>query len=68
MAKTALIESAYAAGIPPWCGVKGIDAHKDMMLCWSLCAALERGEAKSEESCKGCESYEPASPANEHLA
>ncbi len=61
-----LTEEGYAAGIPPWCGVRGIEAHKCMMLCWSLCATLERGEAMPEEDCKGCEEYSPLPQPAEH--
>jgi hypothetical protein len=53
------LEAQYAASIPPWCAYQTLAEHVDMMLCWSLAQHAERGEAKPESTCQGCELYKP---------
>ena len=58
-----ITEDQYAAAIPPWCGCKTLQAHMDMLLCWSLVRFVERGEPKPLSSCEGCPIFEPPPPS-----
>lgn len=58
----------YAAAIPKWCGARTLQDHVDMMLRWGLVGTVERGEARKQEHCMGCDLYvaaEPQSPTQE---
>jgi hypothetical protein len=54
---TELLESEYAAAIPPWCGERSVHDHIEMMLCWGLVSYAERGEPKPERTCVTCPIY-----------
>lgn len=57
-----LTEEEYAAAIPEWCGARGLKAHVDMMLCWSLVSYAEQRQPKPEYTCADCDLYRKELP------
>jgi len=49
---------AYARAIPPWCGAKTLQEHREMLYCWGLALNVERGEETDEERCRWCDLYD----------
>jgi hypothetical protein len=45
-------EQIYADAIPKCCSLRTLEAHKEILLCWCLCAAIEAGEPMD---CTGCD-------------
>lgn len=47
-----LTEQHYEANIPDECSMTTMQDHLNMMLCWGLQSALERGQ---KMDCSGCD-------------
>lgn len=42
----------YELAIPKCCSYRTIEDHEDIMLCWGLLSAIEKGEIMN---CSGCD-------------
>ncbi len=59
----AITREQYAAAIPTCCGISTIEDHENIMLCWSLCDAIEHGTLTSCDYCPENVELKPAESA-----
>lgn len=59
-----LNQDRYAASIPRWCGLRTLEQHLDIGLCWSLSMYVERLKQAPLASCYRCRHRDKKTPGD----